>query len=145
VTVVTRNRAYSGAHPPRLAEKPDEGQMNQAEDEMTEPIQMNVISQTSCAFDATFKVPPAGALLTCQAKGKDSSNGNWTSIGVTVTEIDTGAVYTNSARNDSELVELHFAIRVPGRYQVHAVQGNFRETCEYTIVSGRKLETGFFG
>lgn len=117
---------------------------NTEEKTMSQPIDMTVIGETNCSFDATARIPKSGALLSGIAKGTNSSDGNWTAIALSVTELDTGAIYHITARSDTEQVDVPLVVRNPGLYRIHAVQSNFRETCEYTRVGGRSLEPLFF-
>ena len=112
---------------------------------MADAIDIQVIDNTTCAFDGTAIIPESGAVLIAEAKGKDSINGNWTGIRVNLTDIDTGAFRSFAAQSDSEQVDLPVVVREGGRYRIQAVQTNFRETCDWTIVRGRVLEPNFFG
>ena len=111
---------------------------------MSRPIEFETILINNCSFDATARIPESGAILIAQASGTDASDGNWTGIRVTVTNLDTGATQSLSARSDSAKVELPVVVKEEGRYRVQAVQSNFRETCESTSVAGRTLVRGFF-
>ena len=112
---------------------------------MADPIDIQVSTNTACAFDGTATIPECGAVLIAEAKGKDSFNGNWTGIRVNLTDIDTGAFRSFAAQSDTEQVDLPVVVREGGRYRIQAVQSNFHETCEWTIVRGRALEPNFFG
>jgi hypothetical protein len=108
------------------------------------PIEFEVTLSKPCVFDAIAVIPAAGASLIATATGTDAGQGNWTGIGVTITNVDTGAVQLVNGRSDSGRVDLPIIVKERGRYRVQAVQSNFRETCETTTVSGRTLPGRFF-
>jgi hypothetical protein len=110
---------------------------------MSIPIEIEVIASTDCGLDATCTIPASGGLLIREAKGKDSANGNWTGISLTLTNLDTGAIRSSRNQNDSEHVLLPTVVLEGGRYRLQAVQSNFRETCDFTTVRGRVLENSF--
>src|SRR3954469_10815785 len=108
------------------------------------PIDFEVSVSRPCAFDAIAVIPAGGAVLIAEATGRDAGQGNWTGIGVTITNVDTGAARKVEDRSDSGQVDLPIIIKEAGRYRVQAMQSNFRETCDTTMVSGRTLPPAFF-
>lgn len=111
---------------------------------MSSALDVHVIDSTPCGFEGIVTIPARGGVLIAQAKGKDSSNGNWTGVTLKVTELDTGAFRSSYGQDGSELVTLPMIIRERGRYRIQAIQSNFHETCEFTTVAGRVLEANFF-